>query len=78
MLRRALRLWRRACSAGGAIFVLHSGQPGRFGDRLAYSRYVSQYINTKGAIAIPHIHEAMASLARERPLALVVDSRARG
>ena len=46
MLRRTLRLWRRACSAGGAIFALHSGQPGRLGDRLAHSRYASQYINT--------------------------------
>ena len=46
MLRRTLRLWRCACGAGGAIFALHSGQPGRFGDRLGYSRYAFQYINT--------------------------------
>ena len=43
MLRRTLRLWRRACGAGGAIFALHSGQPGRLGGRLARSRYASQY-----------------------------------
>ena len=49
MLRRTLRLWRRVCSAGGAIFALHSGQPGRFGDWLAYSRYASQYINNGAA-----------------------------
>ena len=46
VLRRALRLWRRVCGAGGAIFALHSGQPGRLGDRLAHSRHASQYINT--------------------------------
>ena len=46
MLRRTLRLWCRACGAGSAIFALHSGQPGRFGDRLACSRYAFQYIST--------------------------------
>ena len=46
MLRRALRLRRRACGAGGAILALHSGQPGRLGDRLAHSRYASQHAST--------------------------------
>ena len=44
-MRKTLRLWRRACGADGATFALHSGQPSRFGDRLAYSRYAFQYIN---------------------------------
>ena len=46
-LRRTLGLWRRACGAGGAIFALHFGQPDRFGDRLARSRYAFQYASSQ-------------------------------
>ena len=50
-LARALRLQRCACGAGGAIFALHAGQPGRLGGRLAHSRYAFQYISTSIIVA---------------------------
>ena len=57
-LRRALRLWRCACGAGGAIFALHTGQPGRLGGRLASSCYASQHASTP-----LHSRWALAALA---------------
>ena len=46
MLRRTLRLRRCACGAGGAIFALHTGQPGWLGGWLANSCYASQHTST--------------------------------
>ena len=48
--RRTLRLWRCACGAGGAIFALHTGQPGRLGGRLAGSCYASQRASSAAAL----------------------------